>query len=155
MYSNNGKCVQDCPSNQFAYLDQTCESCSPDCTSCFNLDDNSCLGCADSRLYLDSGSCTEMCQTGSPYKNKFCTDGKECKNAPGCRLCSETGFCYQCLPGWDGEPVCSFEDNLPPNLFVFFVLPFFLLLLGLSLYSCKNYGTQGCSGLFYYMMAVI
>ena len=153
-YSHNGVCVSECPSGEFPYLSQTCESCSPDCGECFNVDDHSCLSCSDPSHLLDSGSCDTHCSTGFPHI-KYCVESKECTGAKGCRLCSSSGFCYQCLPGWDGEPNCSYEDNMPPNLFVFIILPIVALAVGLSVYSCAKSGAKGSSGLWYFMLAVL
>lgn len=96
-----------------------------------------------------------MCTTGEPYEDKYCVSGEECTTVEGCRLCSDTGHCYVCLPGFEGAPNCLFADNLPANLFIFFILAFVPVTIGMIAYSCKRNGTRGYLGIHYYMLAVI
>lgn len=45
----------------------------------------------------------------------------------GCRVCSGTGFCYQCLPDYSDEPTCSYDSSLPPTLMIYLWAPFAVL----------------------------
>ena len=107
LVSSDGVCIEECPSSTFNY-EQVCTECAPECSECFDLHDSTCLECSDEQLVLDSGICTESCTTGFNH-NGNCVSDKECDDVDGCRICSTTGFCYECLPDYEGEPECSLQ----------------------------------------------
>ena len=42
----------------------------------------------------------------------------------GCGKCSNSGFCYECLPDFEGAPTCTWVPLLPSLFMTFFDLPF-------------------------------
>ena len=128
MYSSNGHCVESCPARTFPYQSSgVCQTCHPSCSSCYGYTQNQCLSCQNPILLLNSGTCNTQCPTGSFSYLGFCVQNKECTSVDGCRICSSTGFCYQCLPDYFGEPTCKYQSPLPPTLMIYILAPFVVL----------------------------
>jgi len=42
-------------------------------------------------------------------------------------LCSNKGFCYECLPDYLGAPVCKYTSAMPPTFMIYFLAPIAVL----------------------------
>ena len=122
------------------------------CSFCFDVYSDSCLGCADPS-YLDyNGQCLgpnqKTCPTGYP-ENGYCVGDDKCFDE-GCAVCSSTGFCYQCLPDYIGEPTCKWEPLLPAMFMVYWTIPFWIFALVSVLVVGVKHGVTmaGNQGLF-------
>jgi hypothetical protein len=132
LYSSNGQCSSSCSTGSFPYSNTNiCQPCSPTCSNCFGLYTTQCLSCSNSSKALSSGDCVDSCPAFTYSYNGFCVSGEECSGVDGCRLCSNTGFCYQCLPDYSGAPTCKYVNVMPPTIMVYFIAP----LAGLALIS--------------------
>jgi hypothetical protein len=96
---------------------------------------DNCLGCKNNSLILNSGNCVETCPLNLFEHQRFCVNNKECNNANGCRICSDTGFCYECLPDYSNEPNCSYNRLMPVTIMFYILIPVILLTLGFVIYG--------------------
>lgn len=70
MYRLNNKCLNDCPFGMWEDdNDFTCQTCSPGCTSCFNIGTDNCYTCGTNGniyyKYLNDTICSQTCPDGS------------------------------------------------------------------------------------------
>ncbi|EAS06805.2 hypothetical protein TTHERM_00901740 (macronuclear) [Tetrahymena thermophila SB210] len=89
--------AQTCQISQiFDTLSQACLSCSPNCQNCFNISQNSCIGCVNNSYmsYDDISTCQNFCQ-----KNEVIdSEGIRCIKCKvsGCVQCTSQQICLVC-----------------------------------------------------------
>lgn len=152
MVSWEGHCQKQCQDGTFSY-DGVCQQCSVFCKTCFGPMSTDCLSCHDP-LIDNSGVCTDPSNCTGKVSEGYCLNDGDCPI--GCKKCSPSLFCYECLENYKGYGKCIKIRNVPETFFSYFIALPVLLWLALTLITMiKCHGFTSFLGISIFSLSLV
>lgn len=112
-----------------------------------------CLSCHEP-LIDNSGVCTDSSNCTGKVSEGYCLNEGDCP--VGCKKCSPSLFCYECLENYKGFGKCVKIRNVPETFFSYFVATPVLVWLALTLITMvKCHGFTSFLGISIFSLSLV